>query len=238
MTRDPFIHHARRCWALPAALAAALLAGCASTPPTPDWKLGALDAAERATQAQLRGNTRVAALQWRRARAEVARTAAPALLARVELLRCAVQAASLDFAPCTAFDALRQDAAPAERAYADYLAGWPLTGAQRALLPAAQQQALRDAAGMADIEDALARLVAAGVAVRSGRAHDGTWALALETASGQGWEGALRGWLQADVLRARQQGDSARAARLERRLQVLGGQGRPAAAPGVSQRAD
>ena len=41
---------------------------------------------------------------------------------RAELLRCAVQVASLVFEPCPGFEPLRQDAPAAERAYAAYLA--------------------------------------------------------------------------------------------------------------------
>ena len=58
-----------------------------------------------------------------RARAEVARTGQVALVARLELLRCATRVASLVVEPCAGFDALAQDAAPADQAYARYLSG-------------------------------------------------------------------------------------------------------------------
>ena len=45
------------------------------------------------------------------------------LLARLELLRCATRVAALVFEPCAGFEALAADAAPAEQAYARYLAG-------------------------------------------------------------------------------------------------------------------
>ncbi|MGB3880308.1 MAG: hypothetical protein WA955_06970, partial [Diaphorobacter nitroreducens] len=102
---------------------AVVLSACAGKAPVPDWQMNAYGAAERATEAYLSGNTRVADQEWTRARAEVARTGRPELLARVELMRCAAQVASLQLQACTAFEPLRADAAPPEQAYADYLAG-------------------------------------------------------------------------------------------------------------------
>ena len=48
---------------------------------------GALDLA---VAAELRGDRRIATLEFDRARAEIARTGRPDLLARAELLRCAI----------------------------------------------------------------------------------------------------------------------------------------------------
>ncbi|MGE4236114.1 MAG: hypothetical protein AB7E97_07105, partial [Hydrogenophaga sp.] len=85
--------------------------------------MNAKGSAERATQAWLGGDARIAAAEFARVRAALASTGQPTLLARAELLRCATRVASLAFEPCTAFDALAQDAQPAEQAYARYLAG-------------------------------------------------------------------------------------------------------------------
>ena len=71
-------------------LAAALLAGCASGPPTPDWQQAARGALDLAVAAELRGDSRIATLEFDRARSEIARTGRPDLLARAELLRCAI----------------------------------------------------------------------------------------------------------------------------------------------------
>ena len=67
---------------LPLMLCAAL-AACASRPPVPDWQGSAQGAAQRATAAYLAGEDRVAQAEWARARAEVARTGRPDLLARL-----------------------------------------------------------------------------------------------------------------------------------------------------------
>lgn len=84
------------------ALGVALL-GCASKPPVPDWQMTAHDSAQKAVAAYLSGNSRVEKLEFERARFETARTGQPALLARIELLRCAARVASLDFGPCEGF---------------------------------------------------------------------------------------------------------------------------------------
>ena len=78
---------------------ALLLAACSSKPPVPDWQMNAQAAATKATEAYLSGNARVEQLEWERARAEVARTGRADLLARLELMRCAAQVASLVVAP-------------------------------------------------------------------------------------------------------------------------------------------
>ena len=82
---------AARAWGVPvscavflAVLLAALLAACGSRPPVPDWQMNAHGAAEPAPAAYLAGEDRVAQQEWARARAEVARTGRPQLLARVE----------------------------------------------------------------------------------------------------------------------------------------------------------
>jgi len=209
----------------------ALLAGCASRPPAPDWSLNAHDAAARATEAYLSGDSRVADLEWSRARAEVARTGRPDLLARVELLRCAAQRAALDLQPCTAFEALRPDAQPPERAYADYLAGH-LAPADATLLPPAQRQAAQatqttQTGAIVGIEDPLSRLVAASVAVQAGHSDDALLAAAADAASARGWRRPLLAWLGLRARVAAERGDAEAAAALQRRIALVQAQGAP-----------
>lgn len=209
---------------LAAAAVGVLLAGCASKPPEPEWEMNAHGSAQKALEAYLSGNARVEKPEWERARAEVARTGRPDLLARLELLRCAAQVASLAMEPCTAFEALRQDAAPPERAYADYLAGRPLAAQDVALLPPAQRAvavAGSGGAALAAIEDPLSRLVAAGVLLQAGRADPAAIATATDTASAQGWRRPLMAWLLLQVQRAEAAGDKDAAQRLRRRVAVV-----------------
>ncbi|MFN9476247.1 hypothetical protein [Acidovorax sp.] len=215
-------HKSKTAWAV--ITLGLLLAGCASKPPEPEWEMNAQGSSQKALDAYLSGNARVEKLEWERARAEVARTGRPDLLARVELLRCAAQVASLVVEPCTAFEALRQDAAAPERAYADYLAGKPLAAPDVALLPPAQRAVATAGAGsaaLAGIEDPLSRLVAAGVLLQSGRADPVSIATATETASAQGWRRPLMAWLLLQVQRADGAGDKDAADRLRRRVAVV-----------------
>lgn len=200
-----------------------LLAACSSGPPVPDWQMNAQGSSQKAVEAYLSGNARVEALEWDRARAEVVRTGRPDLLARLELLRCAAQVASMVVGPCEPFELLRADAAPAELAYADYLAG-RLQPAQAPLLPEAQRKVAvtGDAASLAGVEDPLSRLVAAGVLFRTGRANSTVIAQATDTASAQGWRRPLMAWLTMQVQRAEVAGDSEAAAALRRRIAVAG----------------
>ena len=211
---------------LPAAAAAALLIGCASAP-TPDWQVNASSALQRAQQALLAGNDRVATDEMARARAEVARTGRPDLMARAELLQCAAWTASLQFGPCDGFERLRVDARAPELAYAAYLRG-RLDPAQRDLLPPTQQPLVAapagEAAQLAALQataDPLSRLLAAALWLQAGQAAPAVLALAVDTASAQGWRRPLLAWLGAQRQRARDAGDGAEAARLTRRIDLV-----------------
>ncbi len=206
-----------------AASMALLLAACGSRPPAPDWQVNAHGALERYEQAWLTGNTRAAQADFDRARRELSATGKAGLVARAELTRCALQVASLDLGPCTGFDPLRGDAPAAERAYADYLQGLPVPPD---LLPE-QHRAVAggaDAARVAAIGDPLSRLVAAGVAMRTGRGSPALLQVAADTASAQGWRRPLLAWLGAQVKLAEQRGDSEQAAQLRRRIALAAGE--------------
>jgi outer membrane murein-binding lipoprotein Lpp len=211
--------------AVTAAVAAALaLAACSSRPPTPDWQMNAQSSMQRFTTAYLTGDTRVETLEFTRARAEIARTGRPDLLARAELLRCATRVASLVVEPCAGFEALREDAAPPERAYANFLAG-KATPQEAALLPEAQRGTVAAGANgdvaLKEIKDPLSQLVAAGVLFQTGRATPTTIALATDTASAQGWRRPLLAWLLVQAQRADQAGAGDEAARIRRRIAVV-----------------
>ena len=198
------------------------VAACSSQPPVPDWQMNAQGAAQKAIEAYLSGNARVEKLEWDRARAEVARTGRPDLLARLELMRCAAQVASLVTEPCERFEALRADAAAPEQAYADYLAGRVQAG-QVALLPPAQRAVATagNATSLAGVAEPLSRLVAAGVLLHTGKASPAVIAAATDTASAQGWRRPLMAWLLLQVQRAEAAGDTAAADALRRRVRVV-----------------
>ncbi len=178
--------------------------------------MNAKSALERATEAYLAGNSRVAALDFERARAELARTGRADLLARALLTECAARVASLEFDDgCAGLASLAPDAGPAERVYAAYLAGRADVQQQDlALLPEAQRQAQPAA-----IADPLARLVSMGVRLRRGETVDAT--LAVDTASAQGWRRPLLAWLHQQLRQAEAAGDAAAAQRARRRMALV-----------------
>ncbi len=203
-----------------------MLASCSSGPTPPDWQLQAKPAIEAAVKAELDGDARAAQREFDRGHALIARTGQPALIARAELMRCAARVASLDFAPCAGFDRWRADAAPAEQAYADHLAGKVLGRAQIERLPAAQRNAAAaiasgGVASLQGIEDPQSRLIAAALLLRAGLADPAAITLAADTASAQGWRKPLLAWLGVLALRAERAGDADAAAQLRRRIELV-----------------
>jgi hypothetical protein len=69
----------------------------------------------------------------------------------------------------------------------------------------------------------LARLVAVGVLFQAGRASPPAIALAVDTASSQGWRRPLLAWLKVQLELAERAGDSEAAERLRRRIGVAAG---------------
>lgn len=205
-----------------ACLVSLLLAACASAPPPPDWKLNAQGALEAHHGHYLDGNTRLANINYAKARAEVARTGRPDLAARVALARCGVRAAALDFDDCPDFRAVAESAATAERHYANFLSGdW--IGIEAAALPEAYRLLLSrpDTGTLAEMRDPVSRLIGAGALFRQGRLPPEALGLAIDTASEHGWRRPLLAWLGVALTRAREAGDRAGAARLEARIALV-----------------
>ncbi|WP_028104200.1 hypothetical protein [Pseudoduganella violaceinigra] len=210
---------------LAAILACALLTACGSGPRVPDWQMNAASATERAGAAYLEGRSAIAEREFALARSQVGSTGQPALAIRVELLRCAVQVAALVFDECAGFTALQPDATPADLAYARYLAGKAapadaaqLPEPQRAVAAASSDTGAATAA--AAIGEPLSRLVAAGALLRANRATPALVAMAIDTASAQGWRRPLLAWLNIQLQRAEKAGDMAEAERLRRRIKL------------------
>jgi hypothetical protein len=207
-------------------LLATLLAAGASGPTPPAWQADAKGALDRSTAAYLEGETKASDADMALARRALASTGRADLLARAELMRCAARVASLEFDPCERFEALRADAAAAERAYADYLAARPLARESVALLPAAQQAAAGGDASLASvqgIEDPQARLIAVAVLFQAGKASPALINAATEIASAQGWRRPLLAWLKVQAMRAEKAGDAAETQRLQRRIALVEG---------------
>jgi hypothetical protein len=207
---------------------AVLLAACGSKPRQPDWLVNADGAQDRFERAWLSGKDRVAAAEFTRLRGELTSTGNPALVARGELTRCAVQVASLQFDPCTGFAPLRPDVTDAERAYADFLAGQLLAPEAVKALPEAYRPVAgttaTGSAALKDIKDPLSRLIACAVLLRTGRADPQVLQIAVDTASQQGWRRPVVAWLGAQLMRAEQLEDVQEAQRLRRRIAIAAGE--------------
>ena len=202
--------------------AAIFLTACVSGPQPANWQLASKSAIERAVAAYLVGNARAEAAEMANARLEISSAGRVDVLARAELLSCASRVASLVFEPCAGFEKLRQDAPPAERAYADYLAG-KLQPQDIALLPIDQQMVarstiLRAPPALENISDPLAKLVAAGTALQAGNASPALLQAAVDAASSQGWRRPLLAWLGAQLKLAEAGGNTQEAARIQRRI--------------------
>lgn len=199
--------------------AALALAACGSKPVQPSWKSNAGSSLTAFSDAYLKGDTGIANTEFARARLEMASTGRPDLVAHAELYRCATRAASLEFDNCPGFAAVAQDATAAEHAYAAYLDGrWQQLNA--ALLPEPQRAIVQGKGALAGIADPLSRLVAAGVLMKAQRVTPADIALATDTASSQGWRRPLLMWLGVSLKRAQAAGDTAGAARIQRRIDL------------------
>ncbi|OGA60363.1 MAG: hypothetical protein A3G81_04495 [Betaproteobacteria bacterium RIFCSPLOWO2_12_FULL_65_14] len=177
-----------------------LAAGCAGGPQAPDWQANAAQALQAYQRLYFAGSTDAAEAQFKTARNELASTGRADLVARAELVRCAVRAASLEFDDCPGFEKLRDGAAAPELAYADYLAGRG-----------------RHAAS----DDPLSRLVAAAVQLKSGGISPAGISTAIDIASVQGWRRPLLAWLGVQLKRAEAAGDNDAASRLRKRIELV-----------------
>jgi hypothetical protein len=182
----------------------AFVAGCSSGPVAPVWQSNAKFSLDAFQQAYLRGDTRVADVEFDRAKAELRSTGNAALVARAELIRCAARAASLEFDGCPGFEKLRADAGSEELAYAEYLAG-----------------RTERAAG----DDGLSKLVSFGVKLNGNRITPPEIASAIDISSSQGWRRPLLAWLGVQEKRAEAAGDREALERIRRRIELVSGKG-------------
>lgn len=176
-----------------------LAAGCAGGPQPADWQTNAYQGLQSFQRLYFAGNTGAEA-EFSNARAELARTGRADLVARAELVRCAVRAASLELDDCPGFEKLRYGAAAPEIAYADYLNG---------------------RGRHAPSDEPLSRLVAFAVSLRNGTLTPSGISAAVDVASAQGWRRPLLAWLGAQLKRAEAAGDNDAAVRLRKRIELV-----------------
>ncbi|MHB1244999.1 MAG: hypothetical protein ACYCZH_01060 [Sulfuriferula sp.] len=215
-----------------------LLSACAGQS-APDWQYDAQSAAERYTQHYLAGDVRLAETSFHQARNAVAATGEVAAVGHIELLRCGLHVAALDFTPCTGYIELAAiNTTPPDHAYARFISGdWKGINAQ--LLPA-QYVSLIASEGqsqvsinrsIAAIEDPVSRLVASGIMIRRAQFDTATLQGAIDTASKQGWRRPLLTYLG---LQEKQGGDPATLAAIAARIRLVEQSMQPAAQPAVT----
>lgn len=219
MSRRPGLRHL-------ALLAPLWLGACGGSLPPPDWKMNAQSALEAHAKFYLGGDTALAELNFAKARAAIAHSGRLDLIARAELARCASHTAALDFDDCPGFKALAAEAAPAETAYAEFLAGrWQTL--DRSALPkhysdllGAGEAAARSQA-LAGIKEPQARLIAAASLFKQGELNPAGIELAIDTASERGWRRPLLAWLRVGLSHAEGVGDTASMARYRKRIELV-----------------
>jgi hypothetical protein len=206
-------------------LLAALLAGCVAAP-SPQWQADAQIALDRFSQSWLEGNTRIAEHYFTEARSAVAGTGRPELAARVELIRCALGTAALDFEACSRYESVQADATAGDRAYAAFLGG-RLVELEASKLPPqyapvarARDEVARNKA-MQAIEDPLSRLIAAGALFRGGSLSPQGLSAAADAASAQAWRRPLLAYLGVQAKLAETAGDTAALEALRRRIEIV-----------------
>jgi hypothetical protein len=188
-----------------ALIACLLLAACGGAP-APEWKTASRDLLERYSNHALRGESKLAEDYFNQALSATSATGRIGDVARLWLVRCAVETALLDFSDCARYTELaRLDPRVEDTAYYRFLQGEAI---QAASLPETYADFVNAGADSAKIRAALAamddprsRLIAAGVAVRRGAIDEETLMLAADSASEQGWRRPLLTYLK--LLEAR-----------------------------------
>jgi len=203
-----------------------LLLGACAGQSAPDWQYDAQTAATRYTQHYLAGDVKLAETSFVQARSAVAATGDIAAVGHIELLRCGLHVAVLDFAPCTGYTELAAiRTTPADNAYARFISGnWQ--GIDPKLVPAqygtlmgtANQSQAHINQNIVAIADPVSRLVATGVMVRRGQFDAATLQAAVDVASKQGWRRPLLTYLG---LQEKQGGDAATLAVIAARIRLV-----------------
>lgn len=202
-----------------------MLAGCAGAP-APEWEARAHAALENFKQQYLEGNAQRAQRYFAEAKAAVGATGKPELVARVELVRCALGTAALDVDACTGFEALREGATRNDQAYAIFLNG-RMQELETSRLPSPYRAvaAARDAAArnqaLQKISDPVSRLIAAGALFRGAQLSNDGLNSAIDTASMRGYRRPLLAYLDVQAKKAESSGDAVALQSIRQRIELV-----------------
>lgn len=204
-----------------------LLGACGSGgPPPPDWKTDAADLVERYKKHALQGENSLAERYFQQAVAATGGAGRVADTARLWLVHCATRRAMLIDDACGEYVELaRYEPNAVDQAYYRFLSlDWEAVDI--AQLPQQHRDLVRALPAarpglLAGIDDPLARLLDAGLLVMRQEADAGALALAVETASFQGWRQPLLTYLKLQEKQAAAQNDASEQARLAQRIRLV-----------------
>jgi hypothetical protein len=207
-----------------------VIAGCSSKP-APAWIAAGHQQLETFKRDFLTGQPpQVTDLHFRMATEEIKKSGDLDLLGKAWLTRMALHAAVLEESEKAEYGKIAAASpSPANSNFYLFLTGEP-SMVDAALLPAQYRPFLkalqsRDAAEtvkrITEIDDPLSRLIAAGLAMRSGTANEALLKAASETASQNGWKRALVAWLECLSRFYERTGEVAKAATVRQRLKLM-----------------
>lgn len=207
-----------------------LTAGCGFKP-APAWIAAGHQQLEAFKRDFLTGQPpQITDLHFRMAIEEIKKSGDLDLLGKAWLTRMALQAAVLEESAEGEYGKIEAASpSPANRNFYLFLTAKPAM-VDDALLPAQYRPFLKalqkgDTAKtvktIAEIDDPLSRLIAAGIAMRGGPANEQLLRAASETASQNGWKRALVVWLEHLSGFYEKSGEAAKAASVRRRLDLI-----------------
>jgi hypothetical protein len=207
-----------------------LLAGCGFKP-APVWIAEGHKQLETYKQDFLTGREpRITEVYFRKAVEEIKKGGDTDLLGKAWLTRAALQVAVLG--ELDEGEYLKTEAAeivPANRNFYRFLKG-NTAMVDISLLPKPYRlfwsafrrgDTAKGAVTIAEIEDPLSRLIAAGLAVRHHLENDAILQIGVETASPNGWKRALLAWLERQKASSEAAGNVSKAAAIQSRIDLM-----------------
>ncbi len=207
-----------------------MITGCGSKP-APAWIAAGHRQLETFKSDFLTGQPpQITDLHFRMAAEEIKKSGDLDLLGKAWLTRMALQAAALEEIAEGEYGKIdAASSSPANRNFYLFLTGKPGL-VDDALLPAQYRPFLKALQSgetaavvkrITEIDDPLSRLIAAGLATRSGPASEPLLRAASETASQNGWKRALIAWLERLSGFYEKSGEAAKAASVRQRLDLI-----------------
>ncbi len=206
-----------------------VIMGCA-TVDIPEWRSASFNQLESYKKAFLAGNRDIAELHFQKAEEEIKKSGDLNILARAHLTRCALHAAVGEAIAEDEFLKLDMlSPMPDNRHYFLFLRGdFHLVAPDR--IPGQYRDSMRAIIrgdvkeiqqALLRIENDLSRLIATGLVVRYGRYNEAILQSAIDTASKNGWKGALLVYLVALEQHHKRQNEKEKAARVQKRIEAI-----------------